>query len=414
MAGASSSIEEEQLKERESGREELLDPGFLVECTLRTPHILPAFRMEEDMSMECNNEGVSEDESSEDESHPRTRRMVTDCASSSASGASTAAALPPTEEPCNPQSIMETAAEIEQQLSKLGAQPHTPTLQHQKTKSRTNRSNVIPHHQRVGIVRTNVMTRIEEDSVSVPPPTKIQLEQQRQEYLKKTRITTNLPRTAEPTMDVSPPAASGLGVMGGNLRKILSNQGQQSHLDRFGIQKMIMATDYNSAWEPVPNITELRDQRTRVLDRLSDHPSKPFLISREKGIVQFTRDQPNARVNWLSYSFAAMQMWSDSVSVVPGHPEYRPLLRAMPACLSSSRNAVRLITTVAFEDHNKRIRFGQYESDGLTFEDLYQTQPGYVSWILSHVSTSSSETVGGFKEFALYCLYRQTIPDVQP
>ena len=162
MAGASSSIEEEQLKERESGREELLDPGFIVECTLRTQAVLPqAFRMEEDMSMECNNEGVSEDESSEDESHPRTRRKVTDCASSSASGASTAAALPPTEEPCNPQSIMETAAEIEQQLSKLRAQPHTPTLQHQKTKPRTNRSNVIPHHHRVGIVHSNVMTRIE-------------------------------------------------------------------------------------------------------------------------------------------------------------------------------------------------------------------------------------------------------------
>ena len=157
MAGASSYIEEEQLKERESGRNDPMDPGFLVECTLRTQ----AFRMEEDMSMECNNEGVSEEESSEDESHPRTRRKVTDCASSSASGASTAAALPPTEEPCNPQSIMETAAEIEQQLSKLRAQPHTPTLQHQKTKSRTNRSNVIPHHHRVGIVQSNVMTRIE-------------------------------------------------------------------------------------------------------------------------------------------------------------------------------------------------------------------------------------------------------------
>ena len=89
-------------------------------------------------------------------------------------------------------------------------------------------------------------------------------------------------------------------------------------------------------------------------------------------------------------------------------------MRVMPPALSASRNAVRLMTTVVFEDHNKKIRFGQYESDGLTFEDLYQTKPGYVVWIVSHVSASSSETVGGFKEFALYCLYRQTIPDVQP
>ena len=72
------------------------------------------------------------------------------------------------------------------------------------------------------------------------------------------------------------------------------------------------------------------------------------------------------------------------------------------------------LMTVVFEDHNKQIRFGQYESDGLTFEDLYLTQPGYVSWILAHVSSGSSETVGGLKEFALYCLYRQTIPDVHP
>ena len=250
--------------------------------------------------------------------------------------------------------------------------------------------------------------------MAVPPPTKTHQDQKRQERLKTTRISTNLPCTAEPARDAPPPAASGLGVMGGNLRRILSNQGQNSRLDRFGMPKMIMATDYNAAWEPVPNIEHLRDQRTLALDNLSDHPSRHFLISREKGIVQFTRDQPNVTVNWLTYTFAAMQLWSDSVSVVPGHPEHRPLLRAMPACLSASRNAVRLITTVVFEDHNKRIRFGQYESDGLTFEDLYQTQPGYVTWILSHVSANSSETVGGFKEFALYCLYRQTIPDVQP
>jgi hypothetical protein len=82
--------------------------------------------------------------------------------------------------------------------------------------------------------------------------------------------------------------------------------------------------------------------------------------------------------------------------------------------LQNSRNAHRLMTTVVFEDHNQKVRFGQYESDGLTFEDLYLTQPGYVRWILSHVSTNSSETLGGFKQFALYCMYRETIPDVQP
>ena len=72
------------------------------------------------------------------------------------------------------------------------------------------------------------------------------------------------------------------------------------------------------------------------------------------------------------------------------------------------------MTTVICEDQSKRIRFGQYESEGLTFEELYLAMPTYVNWILSHVSLSSSETVGGFKEFALYCMYRQTILDVQP
>ena len=396
MTGASSYIEEEQLKAQESGRHASSSQRDQVEC----------FHMDEDMDMDMdvNNLGVEEEESSEDDSQPRTRRKVTHCASSSASDA-TAAAAPSPAEPINSKSVMQSAAEIEQQLNLFRAgNPVLPegweynsrgepkAKSSLKTKSR---SNVIPHHLRVK------MTRIEEDSVAVTS------EQQRQERLKMTRI------EKEPTPDATPPTASGLGVMGGNLRKLLSNQGRQSHLDRFGIQKMILGTDYNSAWEPVPTITELRNQRMLILNRLQDHPSKHFLRSRERGIVQFQQNQPNAQVNWLSCDFAAIKLWSDSVSVVSGHPEHRPLLRVLPQALSASRNAVRLMTTVIFEDHSKRIRFGQYESDGLTFEDLYLTQPWYVSRILAHVSAGSSETVGGFKEFGLYCLYRQTISDVQ-
>ena len=179
------------------------------------------------MCVDVKSLGVKEEGSSEDDSQPRTRRKVTNCASYSASDL-TAAAAPSPAEPINSKSVMQSAAEIEQQLNLFRAgNPVLPegweynSRGEPKAKSslkKKSRSNVIPHHLRVK------MTRIEEDSEAVPS------EQQRQERLKMTRI------EKEPTPDATPPTASGLGVMGGNLRKLLSNQGRQSHLDRFGIQ----------------------------------------------------------------------------------------------------------------------------------------------------------------------------------
>ena len=66
--------------------------------------------------------------------------------------------------------------------------------------------------------------------------------------------------------------------MARNLQKVLNGRGQQLHLDRFGMQKMILATDYNS----VENIAMLRDQRSEMLNGLRDHPSRHFLLSRER------------------------------------------------------------------------------------------------------------------------------------
>ena len=64
-------------------------------------------------------------------------------------------------------------------------------------------SNLVPTGS-ITMTRSESCPRIEEDSVAVPPPTKIQLEQQRQERLKMTRIA-NVPGRVEPTPDATPP-----------------------------------------------------------------------------------------------------------------------------------------------------------------------------------------------------------------
>ena len=115
MIGASSYIEEGQLREREDGRPDSRCPKDQVEC----------FRMNENLDMEINNLGVEEEESSEEESQPRTRRKVTDCASSSISDATAATAPSPPPSPAEPDmvnSVMQAAAEIEQQLNRMGVQ----------------------------------------------------------------------------------------------------------------------------------------------------------------------------------------------------------------------------------------------------------------------------------------------------
>ena len=75
--------------------------------------------------------------------------------------------------------------------------PSRPTLPRPVT-AVTHLSNVTP------MTRSESCPRIEEGSVAVPLPTKIQLEQQRQERLKMTRIA-NVPGRVEPTPDATPP-----------------------------------------------------------------------------------------------------------------------------------------------------------------------------------------------------------------